>query len=262
MTVSIIGTGNLAWHYLREFEEQSIPVAEVFTRSKKKAEDFRGYAYDVKIQTHLDFSDSPSTFFFLAVSDDALAMVATEIKLPPEAILIHSSGAKPLTILEVTLNRNPDAQLAVFYPLMTFSKGHPVDFRHVPICLEAETQSTLKSLTKLAKKISKDVLTVNSSQRVSLHIAAVFACNFVNHLWALSQEILDEKELEFDLLKPLIQETFEKAMKADHPAYVQTGPALRNDNSTLTLHQNLIAEDEDLLRVYRTLSKSIQDWHQ
>jgi hypothetical protein len=84
----------------------------------------------------------------------------------------------------------------------------------------------------------------------------------VNHLWALGQEIVGEEELDFELLKPLINETFQKAMKANHPANVQTGPALRDDISTIEKHKNIIKEDEDLLKVYSTLTKSIQDWHQ
>jgi predicted short-subunit dehydrogenase-like oxidoreductase (DUF2520 family) len=262
MTVSIIGAGNLAWHLVNVFEDNNIRVAEVFSRTKKKAESITGYLYDVVIKTDLDFTKSPSEVFILAITDDAILEVASKMSLPQNAILVHSSGAKGLKDLLPSLDKNYDVKLGVFYPLMTFTKGLKVDFEAIPICVEGENESVYKHLEKLANKISKRVFQVNSEQRAVLHVAAVFACNFTNHLWALSKEIAEEESLDFDILKPLIQETFNKAMKADHPSDVQTGPAVREDNHTLQKHRQILKDDSDLLNVYDSLTKSIQDWHQ
>ncbi|KPM47873.1 Rossmann-like and DUF2520 domain-containing protein [Jiulongibacter sediminis] len=262
MNISIIGTGNIAWHFIQVFEENDLNVAEVFARKKRKAADMQGYAYDVAVQTNLDFSNSTSKVFFLAVSDDAIVQVASEIRLPKEAILVHTSGAKTLGELSVALERNPEVKMGVFYPLMTFTRGVPVDFRKVPICIEGEDEYTLSILRGIAQKISGNVSEITSHQRLVLHVAAVFGCNFVNHLWALSKEIVEEEEIDFEILKPLISETFQKAMKAEHPAQVQTGPAVRDDESTIEKHKKLVKEDPDLLKVYKTLTQSIQDWHQ
>jgi predicted short-subunit dehydrogenase-like oxidoreductase (DUF2520 family) len=262
MTLSIIGTGNIAWHLINVFEENNLRIAEIFSRKKKNAESVTGYLYDVVIKTNLDFSNSPSKVFVLAVSDDAIEEVASSILLPEDSILVHTSGAKEMSVLLPALKNNQKVCLGVFYPLMTFTKGLKVDFKRIPLCIEGENQETLMLLIKLAGKISRSVHHITSHKRAVLHVSAVFSCNFVNHLWALGQEIVGEEELDFELLKPLINETFQKAMKANHPANVQTGPALRDDISTIEKHKNIIKEDEDLLKVYSTLTKSIQDWHQ
>lgn len=262
MTVSIVGAGNLAWHLVNVFEDNNIRVAEVFSRTKKKAEGITGYLYDVKIKIDLDFTKSPSDIFILAVADDAISEVASKISLPPNAILVHTSGAKGLKDLLPCLEKNYDVKLGIFYPLMTFTKGLKVDFSSVPLCVEGENESVYRQLEELANKISNRVLKVSSEQRSVLHVSAIFSCNFTNHLWALSKEIVEEEGLDFNILKPLIQETFKKAMKAEHPSDVQTGPAIREDNDTLQKHKNILKDDSDLLNVYNSLTKSIQDWHQ
>ncbi|WP_341226161.1 Rossmann-like and DUF2520 domain-containing protein [uncultured Arcticibacterium sp.] len=262
MTVSIIGAGNLAWHLVNVFEELDVRVAEVYARKKKNAESITGYLYDVNVKTDLDFSDSPSKLFVLAVSDDAIEIVAKQIILPNDSILVHTSGAKGMDVLNFAKFQNLSLNVGVFYPLMTFSKGIKVDFKLIPLCIEAENESSLKILRKLALSISDKVDVIDSEQRVILHVAAVFSCNFTNHMWALGKEIADDAALDFEMLKPLINETFKKAMKAVHPANVQTGPAVRDDFSTIEKHRNIIKEDEELLRVYDSLTKSIQDWYQ
>lgn len=262
MTVSIIGAGNLAWHLVNVFEELNVRVAEVYARKRKRAESITGYLYDVNLKTDLDFSDSPSKLFVLAVSDDAIEIVATQIILPDNSILVHTSGGKSMNILNFAKFQNPSLNIGVFYPLMTFSKGIRVDFKQVPLCIEAENQASLNLLMKLAMSISNKVDEIDSEQRAILHVAAVFSCNFTNHMWALGKEIADDASLNFEMLKPLISETFKKAMKAEHPAKVQTGPAVRDDFSTIAKHRNIIKEDEELLRVYDSLTKSIQDWYQ
>ncbi|MGR3810647.1 Rossmann-like and DUF2520 domain-containing protein [Jiulongibacter sp. NS-SX5] len=260
--VSIIGSGNLAWHLIQLFEENEIRVNELFARKKKNASDLTGYAYDVSIQTHLDFRESRSDLFILAVSDDAIVSVASEILLPEASILVHTSGAKPMNALAVAFEKNSSLSVGVFYPLMTFTKGIRVDFNEVPFCIEGENEETRSVLFALANEFSSEVHLIDSHQRAIIHVSAVFGCNFVNHLWALSKEIVEDAEVDFEILKPLINETFKKAMKAEHPADVQTGPAVRNDDITLERHKKLIKEDDDLLKVYKTLSQSIRDWHQ
>ncbi len=262
MTVSIIGSGNLAWHLIQVCEEHSIQVAELYARNPKKARDLSGYAYDIRIQSSLDFRQSRSDIFILAVSDDAIAGVASEILLPDRVILVHTSGSRSMSALLPVLEKNRETRVGVIYPLMTFSKGVRLNFSQVPICVEAEDELTEKVLWKLSAKLSKSVHRVSSHQRSILHVAAVFGCNFVNHLLALSKEIMEDEGLDFELLKPLLNETFRKAMVADHPAEVQTGPAVRDDESTIARHKLLIKEDADLLNVYRTMTQSIQDWHQ
>ncbi|MFT7249292.1 MAG: putative short-subunit dehydrogenase-like oxidoreductase (DUF2520 family) [Psychromonas sp.] len=262
MTVSMIGSGNIAWHLTHVLEENGVRVAELSLRNKANAASIIGYLYDVQIKTDLDFSHSPSSVFILAVSDNAVKKVAEEIILPPNAILVHTSGSLGLNVLLGTLVKNISAKIGVFYPLMTFTKGIKVDFRDVPMCIEGDDESSYKVLNMMAYLISENVQVVSSHQRSVLHVAAVFACNFTNHLWALSKEIAEEEDLDFEILKPLIQETFVKGMKASHPSQVQTGPAIRDDNETISKHLALIRDDQDLIEVYNSVTKSIQNWHQ
>lgn len=263
MNVSIIGTGNLAWHLARIFEKTEIHVSEVFGREISKAILLSDDLYDAEATDELDFSESNSQIFFLCVSDDAIEEVCSKILLPENSILVHTSGAKPMDLIINTLEIYHDLKVnaGVFYPLMTFTKGKSVDFSEIPICIEAENKETEEVLIGLGKLISKEIFLINSEERAVLHVSAVFACNFTNHLWALSKEILESEDLEFDMLKPLIKETFKKAMAAKHPADVQTGPAIRKDSDTLKSHLAYLADDEDLEKVYKTMSNSIRDWH-
>ena len=259
--VSIIGSGNVAWHLCQAFEAAGIEVAEIAARSKKKAENIVGYLYDVHIKTDYDFSESRSSIFIIAVSDGAIAEVADALILPSDALVVHTSGATPMSVLEIVQMRNIGANYGVLYPIMTFSANKKIHFKKVTFCLETSHERSLDLLKKLVLKLSANPIELNSTHRATLHLSAVFACNFVNHLWALSKEILEEEDMSLSLISPLIAETYKKAMEAEHPAEVQTGPAIRRDTKTLNRHVELIKEDEDLTRVYKVLSSSIQDWH-
>jgi predicted short-subunit dehydrogenase-like oxidoreductase (DUF2520 family) len=264
MKISIIGTGNLAWHLCKVFEKNDFDIQEIYGREIAKAIDLSQELYQTSPVDSLDFSESAARLFFLCVSDDAIEEICSKILLPENSTLIHCSGSKPLEILSKTLEiyHDLDVNVGVFYPVMTFTKGKSLDFVTIPVCLEAENESTMKLLMKIARIISDSVYVLNSFERSVLHISAVFACNFTNHLWALSKEILNSEDLNFDLLKPLIIETTNKALDSAHPSEVQTGPAMRNDKNTMGKHLEFLSDDPDLLNVYKVLSNSILDWHQ
>lgn len=264
MDIALLGTGNMAWHLSKAIEKYGHRITDIYARDTAKAIHFAATLYDAKINQDLDFSESSAEMFILCVSDDALEEVCSKILLPENAIIVHTSGAKSIEILSSTLKIYHDLKTnsGVFYPLMTFTKGIEMDFKQVPICIEAENKETEDFLIKLGKDISNDIYIVNSNERAVLHVAAVFSCNFSNHLWAISKEIVESEELDFDMLKPLIAETFKKAMAAKHPADAQTGPAIRDDQGTLNQHLKYLKDDEDLTKVYETLTESIQDWHE
>ena len=263
MNISIIGTGNMAWHLARVFEKQEIRVNEIYGREISKAILLADDLYDTKATDELDFSDSESDVFFICVYDDDIEEIFSKIILPENAILVHTSGSKPMEIIIQTLEIYHDLKVnaGVFYPIMTFTKGKNISFEEIPICIEAENEETQFTLVELGKLISKEIYLLNSAERAVLHIGAVFSCNFANHLWALSKEILEAEDLDFNLLKPLIAETFKKAMEAKHPAEAQTGPAVRRDDNILKNQMAYLADDEDLARVYNVISNSIKDWH-
>lgn len=263
MKVTIIGAGNLAGHLARALERAEVAVNEIYARDIRKAAVLADDLYAALAVNSLDFTRSKSGVFFLCVSDDALESVASQLLLPDGAVLAHTSGARPLSVLDgaTSLYHGNRVDCGVFYPLQTFTRGVPLDFDRIPILVESEDKTALSLLTGLAKRLSGKVLRVNSRERLVYHVSAVFSCNFTNHLWALSKEILESEHLDFELLKPLIAETVKKMMQAGHPADVQTGPAMRQDTRTIRTHLDFLQDDDDLIRVYSTLTESISDWH-
>ncbi|MHC1705365.1 MAG: DUF2520 domain-containing protein [Tenuifilaceae bacterium] len=148
----------------------------------------------------------------------------------------------------------------VFYPFQTFSKDRIIPFTDIPICLEADKIETLERLNKIASLLSSNIISMNSATRTWLHLTGVFTNNFTNHLLSISYKIAHDKGFNFDLIKPLLHETVQKAMD-ENPAKAQTGPAVRFDQSTLDLHiEKLKDYSPELAEIYKELSLSIQNF--
>ncbi|MGB3619399.1 MAG: DUF2520 domain-containing protein, partial [Catalinimonas sp.] len=165
---------------------------------------------------------------------------------------VHTSGALPLAALGGVAERT-----GVLYPLQTFSDDRAVDWSEVPLLIEGSEATTTELLTALAARLSEHVHPVRSEQRRQLHLAAVFACNFTNHLLLIADEVMRGVDLDPTLLHPLVRETFEKALTIG-PEAAQTGPARRNDVGTMRWHEASLAARPELLELYRTLSERIQ----
>jgi predicted short-subunit dehydrogenase-like oxidoreductase (DUF2520 family) len=260
MKISIIGSGNVAWHLGIALENHHHQIYEVFSRQKSKASHLTAMLYQAEAKTDLDFSESKAELFILAVADDAMNEVCEQLILPENAILAHTSGSKSLEDLQklMLIHHDLPVKCAVLYPLMTFSAGKKLDLKTVPFCIEASDDETEQQLVEIAQEMSNTVYLISSDERKVLHVAAVFACNFTNHLLALAKSITDSEDLEFDLLKPIISETFKKALTAENPADVQTGPAIRRDKSIINRHLDYLKEDENLVEIYEVLTESIQ----
>jgi len=143
--------------------------------------------------------------------------------------------------------------------LQTFTKGKEVDFKNIPICIESQFNDDYNVLKKLADSISDKVFTINSEQRRSLHVSAVFVNNFVNHLYSIGNTICDEHQIPFEILQPLIKETADKIMSLS-PHEAQTGPAKRNDQTTIQSHLDFLS-DGNHKNIYKLLTQSIQEDH-
>jgi predicted short-subunit dehydrogenase-like oxidoreductase (DUF2520 family) len=255
--VSFIGSGNLAWHLAPALDNAGFVVTEVFSKNPRHAEALTERLYQAEVKASLDFSTSSSTVFIICVSDDAIREVATEIILPDEAFLLHTSGSQPLDILQYAAISNT----GVLYPLQTFSKNKRIDFKTVPIFVESNNELTEKVMMTLAKGISQQVRRIGSEERKALHVAAVFASNFSNHMLTLSKEILEKNSLSFDLLKPLVSETLNKSLSIG-PENAQTGPAMRSDVEILDKHLEFLKDDEAVTEIYRIISQHILDRYQ
>lgn len=256
-SISFIGSGNLAWHLAPALDNAGFVVKEVYSRNPQHAERLTDRLYQAEVKATLDFSTSESTIFIISVSDDAIKSIAQEIILPEEAFLVHTSGSQPLAELKFAATNN----IGVFYPLQTFSALKKIDFKKVPVFIESTNQETDGVLLLLAKSISNQVRKISSEERKALHVAAVFASNFTNHMLAISKDILQRNSLEFEWLKPLIIETIEKSLSIE-PENAQTGPAKRGDLEILDKHLEFLKEDEALTEIYKAVSQHIVDRYQ
>lgn len=249
MKIAIVGAGNVATHLSKELKRVNVDVVSIwsnrFVNAEKLANEVGGYAASDLKQLIVEDSD----IIIIAVKDDVIKAVADQLK-GYKGIIVHTSGAVGLN--EVASVEN----YGVFYPLQTFSKAKEINFKNVPLCLEANTAATLLKLKELAGLLSKNIYEVNTRQRETLHLAAVFACNFPNYLYTIAQQLLEKQQLNFELIKPLIEETANKVQTA-LPATVQTGPAVRNDEQTLLKHKGLLKENPDWLNIYSILSANI-----
>lgn len=248
--VVIIGAGNLATPLAVAFSEKGIPVKQVFSR---KLDSARELAEKVNATFTNDLSKllTEADLYVIAVKDSAIQNVLENLSLDENQLIVHTAGNVPMTILD-GFTRN----YGVFYPLQTFSKERKVDFSVIPICIEANHPSNLMKLQDLADKLSGSVHQINTDDRRTLHLAAIFANNFVNHFYAIGESILQEKKLNFDLLKPLILETAAK-IETLHPADAQTGPAKRNDHTIINSHLKMLQDQPELQKIYSFVTESI-----
>ena len=191
--------------------------------------------------------------YLLAVPDAAVVGLLRSVNWPPDAKVAHLAGALPLSVFEAV----PGVQGGVFYPLQTFSGGRPTVWATVPVFVEAATADSENTLLALAHSLSTQVQMLSSVERLQLHVGAVFANNFTNHLLGISYELLRKAGLPFELLAPLIRETVDKAL-ANPPFTVQTGPAVRQDAPTLAAHQQALVEQPRWQELYNALTASIQ----
>lgn len=246
INVSIIGSGNVAQHLISAFKTaDKINLVQVFSRERNSVAhliDENRVISDFKALEDADL-------YIIAVSDDAIAEVSHRILLKNK-LVAHTSGSVAIDALD---DRN---RKGAFYPLQTFSKNKTIDFQTVPICLESQNASDFIILEEAARAISGKVFAINSQQRKALHLAAVFVNNFSNHLYTIANDICNEHQVPFEILKPLIQETAQKVMTLS-PSEAQTGPAKRNDQKTIEAHLSMLTEDIHKT-IYTLLTQSIQ----
>lgn len=251
MKVVIVGAGNVATHLAKALFERDHQVLQVWSKHEENALAL-AKAVDAVTIPSLENLELNADLCLVSVKDDAIAAVAEQLG-GFKGIVAHTAGAVPLHIFDGKVNN-----YGVFYPLQTFSKAKDVDFRTIPLCLEANSSDSLNALREVAQTLSQTVREVNSDQRKILHLSAVFACNFVNHMYALADEMLKANNLDFKLIVPLIQETALKVVD-NTPGLVQTGPAIRHDEETMVAHQQMLESHPQLLEIYKMVSNSIKN---
>ena len=250
MKISFIGSGNVATHLAQALLVVGHTVVQIYSRNSQNAQNL---AHKVQAQAITQLTQlQPADLYVIAVNDSAIALVADQLaKLNLSGAVVHTSGSTHIDRLQITGQR-----YGVLYPLQTFSKAHSVDFKTVPLLLEASTPQVLQQLDMLARQLSQNVYHYSSDQRRSLHLAAVMACNFSNYLYSVANQYLDEQGVDFNLLKPLIMETAQK-IQQHAPVTVQTGPAVREDTKILKMHEDMLDNQPELRQLYCLLSEGI-----
>ena len=254
LKLCFIGAGNLATHLATTCSKAGLEIVQVYSRTEDSAKllaDKLNTAYTTQTSSLVNYAD----IYFVALKDSAVEQVLSGIEFG-DKLVVHCSGSLPMNVLSRFAKNH-----GVFYPLQTFSKNRKVDFRKIPIFIEASSEENLQILKEIANTVSESVTVLNSEKRKSLHIAAVFACNFANHCYAMAAKYLETKDLPFEILRPLIMETASKAQEM-HPKQAQTGPAIRFDENIINAHLNELTEMPDLQELYNSISKSIFAHHQ
>ncbi len=248
MQIVIIGSGNVAYHLAKAFKQNNIHLAQVFGRNEEELK---------KISEELNVSFSTENLaeadlYIICVSDQSVENVS-EIITKKNCLVAHTSGSLPKEILKGEYRKSS------FYPLQTFSKSKDLEYSKIPFFIETENENDQKTLTDLASKISANVMKSDHEKRKYIHLTAVFACNFVNHLFTRAKEISDAQEIPFDYFLPLIDETVKKIHEIE-PKSAQTGPAVRNDTRVLELHEQLLKDES--LAIYKTMNHSIKKMYE
>lgn len=231
LNVIFLGFGNVNNHLFKALHEtRGVAVKQVFNRN---------YIKMISPFENIPFTDDISKIeeadiYIIGIPDDAISVFSESLPFQNK-LVVHTSGG---VSMETLSNKN---RRGIFYPLQTFSKERSVNFKNIPICIEAENSKDLELLRNLGETISQNVVKISSEKRAKLHLAAVFVNNFTNHLYQIGSEILKDEDLPFDLLKPLILETASKIENLS-PEKAQTGPAKRNDVKTIEKHLHLLGE--------------------
>lgn len=249
--IVFIGAGNLAVNLAVALYRKGFRVTQIYSRTEESAKTLAdkvnaGWVTDLKEVTHR------ATLYIIALKDAALIELLPQITAgKSDALLVHTAGSVPMDIWKGLTPR-----YGVLYPMQTFSKQREVDFSEIPFFIEALHAEDVFLLKEIASSLSNKVYEAHSEQRRSLHLAAVFACNFTNHMYTLAADILEKHGLPFDAMLPLIDET---ARKVHHlpPLQAQTGPAIRYDKNVIDKHLELLSEYPEARNVYEMLSESI-----
>ena len=234
MRVVLLGAGRVSTHLQKALVKAGHEVCAVWSPT-------RGTTHDIStLPTDADV-------YVIAVKDDALQEVISQVvKGREDRLFLHTAGSMPLAIFQGYCHR-----YGVFYPMQTFSMDREVDFAEIPLFVEGDDPL----IRPLAESISRHVYDLSTEDRKYLHLAAVFACNFTNHCYALAAQVLAKKGLPFSVMLPLVDETARKVHEL-HPVDAQTGPAVRHDQQVMAMQQSLL-ESPLHRELYRLLSESI-----
>lgn len=251
----MIGAGNISHQLSYAFSNiDNIELTQLYNHQETSIAKKLSQYYTLNLATSISALNKEADIYFICVKDEAITPIAKQLsQLKLNGLAVHTSGSVDLSSI------NSDSlNTGVYYPLQTFSKTDTVDWALTPVLIEASNKKSLAILKNLAKQKSCIVKTITSEERIKIHLAAVFACNFTNSLYGVAFDLIEKSTLKKNaqLLKPLITHAFEKMIQTS-PRLAQTGPAKRKDTSTMNKHLKLLNNDPLLKNVYKTMSQLI-----
>ena len=255
--IVFIGAGNLATNLAKVLYRKGFRIVQVYSRTEESAREL-AQKVEAEYTTSLEEVNPYAKLYIISLKDSAFAELLPAIVAGKrkEALMVHTAGSIPMSIWE-----GHASHYGVFYPMQTFSKQREVNFREIPFFVEAKRPEDVELLKAIAATLSDNVYEITSEQRKSLHLAAVFICNFTNHMYALAADLLEKYNLPFDVMLPLIDETARKVHELT-PHEAQTGPAVRYDENVISNHLAMLADSPALQEIYKLMSKSIHEHHQ
>lgn len=249
MNIVLLGAGNLATSLALRVKEVGLNIVQIYSRTVSSAVELSSVIGCEGVSSIDDIIEG-ADIYIVAISDRAHVEVLPKIKFN-NSLVVHTSGSIDMETLSAYSNR-----YGVLYPLQTFTKGRLVDFSEIPICIEASDRDSFNSIERISNILSNDVRRVSSKQRRELHLSAVYVCNFVNYLYGVAEEFMSKSSQDFDILRPLIQETASKIMSIS-PKEAQTGPAVRFDTNIIDMHLNRLEGEKEQQEIYKILSEAI-----
>jgi len=255
MRIVLIGSGNLATNLGVALKNAGHQIVQVYSRTMEHAHELAIRLGAVPTHQIEQVSDKADVYI-LSLKDSVLRnILPTLCKGKSDKIFLHTAGSLPMDVFAGFA-----VHYGVFYPMQTFSKERLVDFKAIPCFIEACDAPTKDLLQALSRSITTKVYPLSSADRQYLHLAAVFSCNFVNHLFARAKEISDSQDIPFEYFLPLIEETVDK-IHSINPKDAQTGPARRNDQKILQMHETLLENDEQR-EIYKIMNQSIKKMYE
>ena len=250
--IVLIGAGNVATHLGVALKRNGHEIIQIYSRTEASASAL-SERLGAPFTTSMDEVFPGADIYVVSVKDAVLQdLLPSVVKGREGALFVHTAGSMPMDVWKGIATR-----YGVLYPMQTFSKSREVDFNSVSFFVEALEKDDLQMLVDLASSLTPKVYKATSEQRMSLHVAAVFACNFTNHMYAMSAKLLEKYGMPFDAMLPLIDETARKVHELS-PMDAQTGPAIRRDENVMNKHLSLLSDEPMLQEVYEMISKSIQ----
>ena len=247
--ISFIGSGNVATHLALGFKKAGLNISEIYSPTTAHVGQLAKITGAKAVSKIADLVKNID-LYVICVPDDKVKTVFDQLPVV-EGIIVHTSGITSIEVLKEA------KRYGVLYPLQTFSKNKELNLKDVPFCVEGNSIETSDKLIEFAKSLSRNVHLINSEERRYLHLTAVMVNNFTNHLYHVAEDILKSKEIDFELLLPLIKETAAKIERLE-PGIAQTGPAKRNDKSTIDIHEEMLKHMPEYDELYRLISKQIK----